>query len=272
MRISRFTILVVLLAGVIAAWLIALGVVRLYGPEEDYTQIEDGLYMGGFVEEPPPGTRAVLNLNVWPDSYRCEIQRHEPIRDAAAAPSLDWLREMVDFVRMQQADRRQTYVHCFQGVSRSGLVVTAYLMEKNDWTRDEALQYIRSKRPNVKPNEAFMQLLAEWEQELAVMSVAEWRRTGEEDLTPEQEKAVALARRHMADEIRGLKVAFDADASADFSHVEYTVEPHADGHKITGRYIAFYHSRGKRSGFPEGYFTLLVQPDGTVTNLQDGRE
>ena len=42
-------------------------------------------------------------------------------------------------------------------------VVTAYLMYKNQWTRDEALEFIRSKRPFVRPNPAFMQLLLEWE-------------------------------------------------------------------------------------------------------------
>jgi protein-tyrosine phosphatase len=74
---------------------------------------------------------------------------------------------MVDFVRTQQDNGRQTYVHCAQGVSRCGLVVTAYFMEENGCTRDEALAYIRSKRPNVRPHPVFMKLLTEWESVLA---------------------------------------------------------------------------------------------------------
>jgi hypothetical protein len=103
------------------------------------------------------------------------------------------------------------------------------------------------------------------------MSV-EWRQADVRTLTGDESRAVTLAKRHMADSIRGLKVAFDADHSADFSHVEFSLTGQTNGYKIAGRYIALYHSTGKRSGFPEGRFTLLVQPDGTVTNLHQGWE
>jgi len=46
------------------------------------------------------------------------------------------------------------------------MVVTAYLMFKNNWTRDQALAFVRSRRPITRPNPAFMQLLNEWEQVL----------------------------------------------------------------------------------------------------------
>jgi protein-tyrosine phosphatase len=58
-------------------------------------------------------------------------------------------------------------VHCFQGASRSGLVMTAYLMREHDWTRDEAMAHIRARRPQLRPNPAFMKLLDEWERERA---------------------------------------------------------------------------------------------------------
>src|SRR5207244_3704504 len=81
------------------------------------------------------------------DDYRCEVHRWEPIPDAEPAPSLDWLRRMVEFVDEQQKAGRPTYVHCFAGVSRSGMVVTAYLMFKYHWTRDQALEYVRASWP-----------------------------------------------------------------------------------------------------------------------------
>ncbi len=80
-----------------------------------------------------------------------------------AAPSIAWLAKQVKFVETQRAAGRTTYVHCFQGASRSGLVVTAYLMHKKHWTRDKALAYIRTRRPQIRPNPAFMELLNEWE-------------------------------------------------------------------------------------------------------------
>jgi len=66
------------------------------------------------------------------------------------------------FIDAQRRDGVTTYVHCLNGVSRSGMVVTAYLYEKR-WTRDQALAFVRSKRPITRPNPAFMELLLKWE-------------------------------------------------------------------------------------------------------------
>ena len=41
--------------------------------------------------------------------------------------------------------------------------VVAYLMQRNHWSRDQALEFVREKRPQVRPNPAFMELLLEWE-------------------------------------------------------------------------------------------------------------
>jgi len=71
-------------------------------------------------------------------------------------------------VDAQRQAGRTVFVHCFAGVSRSGMVVTAYLMFKHGWTRDQALEFVRSKRPSAKPNGAFMELLLEWERELKI--------------------------------------------------------------------------------------------------------
>jgi hypothetical protein len=132
----------------------------------NYTEIEDGLWMGGSVEAPPPGTRAVLNLCEREDPYHCEIHEWKKIPDGAPAPSLDWLRERVKFVNEQRQAGVPIYIHCAAGVSRAGLVTTAYFMQKNKWKRDEALAFVRSKREVVNPNPFFMQLLLEWEAEV----------------------------------------------------------------------------------------------------------
>jgi protein-tyrosine phosphatase len=60
------------------------------------------------------------------------------------------------------------YVHCRNGVSRSGMVVAAYLMRRESWSRDQALDFMRSRRPGVRPNPAFMRLLWDWEKSLKV--------------------------------------------------------------------------------------------------------
>jgi Dual specificity phosphatase, catalytic domain len=163
MKLTRQRLLVALLLGSVAAWLVLLGAHWWYREKPNYSLIEDDLYMGGAVTEPPPGTRAVLNLCERQDPYRCDIHLWKQIRDAPPAPDLDWLREAVEWVDTQRRAGLTTYVHCHAGVSRSGMVVTAYLMSRNHWTRDEALTFVRTRRPQVQPNPAFMERLGDWE-------------------------------------------------------------------------------------------------------------
>ncbi len=130
---------------------------------ENYSLIEEGLYMGGLVSQPPPGTTAVLNLCGREDPYRCENHVWNAIEDAAPAPSIEWLQRQVEFVDARRKAGDTVYVHCHAGISRSGMVVIAYEMYKNRWTREEALKFVRSKRPVTHPNPAFWDRLREWE-------------------------------------------------------------------------------------------------------------
>ena len=147
--------------GVAAVYLI---VFRLTKEEPNYTRIEDGLYLGGRVPEPPPGAQAVLNLCEAEDTYQTRVYKWDPICDAEPAPSIDWLRQQVEFIGTQRRAGFQVYVHCQNGVSRSGMVIVAYEMFDKKWTREEALTFVRSRRSVVRPNPAFMPLLKEWEQ------------------------------------------------------------------------------------------------------------
>jgi hypothetical protein len=164
MRTLRRSVLVVVLLGCAGAWLWLRTLEQSYR-EEPYTLIEDGLYAGASVAEPPPGTKAVLNLCDRKDPYPVEATLWEPILDGKA-PGIDWMRRMVRFVASQRQSGVTVYVHCNAGVSRSGLVVTAYVMEEHGWGRDRALAFVRSKRPQLQPNPAFLELLAGWERAL----------------------------------------------------------------------------------------------------------
>jgi hypothetical protein len=145
---------------------ISLALDRLSREPPNYSRIEDGLWLGGFVREPPPGCRAVLNLCEAQDSFHAEAHRWEPIRDAEPVPGLDWLLEQVVFIESQRAAGRGVYVHCLNGVSRSAMVMAAYLMRREAWSRDQALKLLQAKRPGVRPNPAFMRLLLEWERSI----------------------------------------------------------------------------------------------------------
>jgi hypothetical protein len=133
----------------------------------NYSQIEGNLWMGGAVPSPPPGTKATMNLNQADDPYRTDVYLWVPIPDAPPAPSLGWLNQQVQFVDAQVGGK-VTYVHCAAGKSRSGLVVVGYEMFKHHWPRDQALNFVRMKRPQVSPNPAFMQLLLQWQAHLGL--------------------------------------------------------------------------------------------------------
>jgi hypothetical protein len=166
-RVLTFAVVAAVLAGAgVVGYLLWLAW-SLNEGSKNYTEIEGGLYVGGDEKAPPFGTTAVLNLCEQDDPYRAEVYRWEPIPDnAASLPDPGWLRRMVVFIDENLQAGRTTYVHCRNGVSRSGMVVVAYEMFKHHWTRDEALEFVRSKRPMVRPNPAFMERLLEWERDL----------------------------------------------------------------------------------------------------------
>ncbi len=165
MKRLRLTVLLFVLTAGIGAWFWLARLLDSYR-EEPYTLIEEGLYVGGSVPEPPPGTRAVLNLCDRADPYEAESCLSDPIPDGHKSPGIDWLRRMVEFVHARRREGMTTYIHCNAGVSRSGLVITAYVMHQRHWTRDRALAFVRAKRPQLQPNPTFMQLLTEWEEVL----------------------------------------------------------------------------------------------------------
>jgi protein phosphatase slingshot len=166
MRRWRYWSVVGVGAAALTVVAVSVAVDRLTRKQPNHTLLEEGFYLGGRVPAPPPGTRAVLNLCEVEDSYRAEVYRWQPIADAAPAPGIDWLRQQVEFLDRQRRAGLPVFVHCKAGVSRAGLVTVAYLMWRNGWSRDQALQFVRSRRPKVQPNPAFMALLLEWEQSL----------------------------------------------------------------------------------------------------------
>jgi hypothetical protein len=163
MKFSHKHILLSVLFSILGIGSFLFALLWLIREDDNYSRIEDQLYLGGAVDTPPRGTRAVINLCEKDDPYRCDFYLWEPIADAEPSPTLDWLRRMVDILDEKQRAEITTYVHCRNGVSRSGLLVVAYEMRKHNWTRDEALEFVRSKRPIVRPNPAFQHLLLQWE-------------------------------------------------------------------------------------------------------------
>jgi hypothetical protein len=132
-----------------------------------YDQIEPGLYLGEAVDRPPWGTEAVVNLHGQPDPYQVKYSIWDPVLTAGRQPDLPWLERVVGFIAEQRRAGRKTYVHCQAGVDRSATAMTAYLMQEHGWGRDQALKFLRTRRPVAYPDGQMMKLLAEWERRLA---------------------------------------------------------------------------------------------------------
>lgn len=48
------------------------------------------------------------------------------------------------------------YIHCYAGISRSASVVAYYLIICRHMTLNQAIQFIKNKRPQIKPNSSYM--------------------------------------------------------------------------------------------------------------------
>lgn len=63
-------------------------------------------------------------------------------------------------------EQAPTLIHCYKGISRSATILIAYLMKKNKWNLNKAINYVRRIRPFVNPNPGFYQQLERYEQDL----------------------------------------------------------------------------------------------------------
>nr|CAG4652272.1 EOG090X0GSS [Triops cancriformis] len=69
--------------------------------------------------------------------------------DIFEAPSQDKLKEGVQFIEQLKRDGSSVYVHCKAGRTRSATLVGCYLMRKNNWTAEEAVDFMAEKRPHI---------------------------------------------------------------------------------------------------------------------------
>lgn len=93
-------------------------------------------------------------------SYRCQTITVDiedfPDSDTKMKKFLEYTLEKIHIALISGSN---VYVHCHAGISRSSTVVIAYLMKYYDYSYNEALQYVRTHRPQVRPNPGFERLL-----------------------------------------------------------------------------------------------------------------
>lgn len=85
-----------------------------------------------------------------------------PTRDYLFAPSIDDIRQAVDFIHENALHRRTTYVHCKAGRGRSTTIVICYLVQHKRMLPDAAYAYVKSIRPRVLLASAQWQAVQEY--------------------------------------------------------------------------------------------------------------
>jgi protein-tyrosine phosphatase len=134
--------------------------------------IEDGLFLSSKPQLDFPKVDAVLNVSdkeyaepeVTPpsDNTRSSGYFWLPLFDRAPFPGVKWLELAVEIVGHCRENNWTILVHCDAGMSRSAMVVVAYLMKRDSLTVDQALDKVLKKR-SIAPNEYFLVGLMDWE-------------------------------------------------------------------------------------------------------------
>ena len=131
----------------------------------DLDKIEDNLYLGDYSSSvdirqlKDLGIKKVLTVmdynggpNYDPKEF---IHKRIDILDNCPQNILQYLGECLNFIKGEE----KVLVHCMAGASRSATVVIAYLMWIKKWEYEQTFDYVKSKRPIVRPNDGFQDQL-----------------------------------------------------------------------------------------------------------------
>ncbi|CAH0556480.1 unnamed protein product [Brassicogethes aeneus] len=89
-----------------------------------------------------------------------------PILDSGISRILPFFHEVADLINEVASSNGQTLVYCVAGVSRSASICISYLMKYHQLSLLEAYNYVKIKRPRIKPNCGFFKQLIEYEKQL----------------------------------------------------------------------------------------------------------
>jgi protein-tyrosine phosphatase len=86
-----------------------------------------------------------------------------PLTDNPFAELAEHLPRAIAFISDALQDPRAcVLVHCAQGISRSASVVCAFLIKEYHYTPEQAVQFVKSRRPHAEPNPGFVMQLKEY--------------------------------------------------------------------------------------------------------------
>ncbi|MEZ6044406.1 MAG: dual specificity protein phosphatase family protein [Planctomycetaceae bacterium] len=159
--LSKFNT-IVLLPYLIYAWT-AWHLIRLFKREAAYDQLTDKIYIGRRLmnHEVPSFIDHVIDLTCEfsePRSFREKKYYSYPILDGFIPRSEDLQTWVLEVSRLEGV----IYIHCAEGHGRTGLFAAALLIQQGMFNSiEDALEFIKSKRPLVRLGRRQLQVLTE---------------------------------------------------------------------------------------------------------------
>nr|XP_009925505.1 PREDICTED: dual specificity protein phosphatase 14 isoform X1 [Haliaeetus albicilla] len=106
-------------------------------------------------------TIEIPNFN-WPQFEYVKV----PLADMPNAPISLYFDSVADKINSVARKHGATLVHCAAGVSRSATLCIAYLMKYHKVSLFEAYNWVKSRRPVIRPNVGFWRQLIDYERKL----------------------------------------------------------------------------------------------------------
>lgn len=94
------------------------------------------------------------------------VGRYIDLDDDRTEPIGDYFDRTYNFINRHLEQGYNVYVHCVAGMSRSSTIVVAFLMKKFGMSVEEALSFVKDRRPIIRPNNGFLHELIRYEERL----------------------------------------------------------------------------------------------------------
>ncbi|XP_030515622.1 dual specificity protein phosphatase 1-like [Rhodamnia argentea] len=157
--------------GQIQALLRVMSLTRCVNEDKVPCKIEEGLFLGSVGAANNKGALKHLNVThiltvastlrpAYPDDF---VYKVLTVTDREDTNIREYFDECIEFIDEAKRLGGGVLVHCFVGKSRSVTIVVAYLMKKHGMSLSQALEHVKSRRPQASPNSGFIAQLQDYE-------------------------------------------------------------------------------------------------------------
>jgi|SRR3989338_441643 len=131
------------------------------------SEIKDNIFLGSLEDASDleklqeKGITHVLNASLFDNFYPQHftyLSLH--MDDQITTNLLDFKDISNDFISNVINNNGKVFVHCVVGASRSPTLIICYLVEKDDYCIQRAIEHVYSKRKSIRPNNGFLQQLS----------------------------------------------------------------------------------------------------------------